>query len=746
MNDASSVGDEKPNGGLLANVSLLTTGGSTIQQLNHNDIQLLSNLNQNLSSTVENISKQKLQAKKDVAKVNTSTPAREANSGKIVYGFDLSPVHSFEMPYNSLTKKKLLESKSDNDVSKFSLQSHLEEQLFTATSSRSAPNFMQAPSVASSHQSRLSACKSDDAETMMSQVFSQRHDKKPINKHSKTSRKSLKGAKLSPPNRVSPRKSSKRYMHVQSSGYGISPWSTPSKLKVAEKRSNSPKKKERSSNADYLPDSALKLLANVKESKGDLKVYSKFEKTSGKTYKVSSSHRIIQERSPQKLRTSYPDLQSDTRNVEDQENTEYQTLKKRFDALEEENEKLKEGKDEAHKENFLLTAKLNKLVSVKESTDLKVKDSLNEDCKDAEITKLKKEIFEQERLLIGYQQENEKLYQEVSKLKIQQRENESAMYKENLKLKSQIASFKEEVNQKDAVIRDKNLLLLEKENGGQQTVNSFAQTLTESIRQAPTDLDGKKDEVIANLQHKLENFTIETQSLLLDKDNKLNEAGKNIKQLQEEVQNLRHELTLHNKNKKKQENEVVSDLKRQVKELETSLVRSQGKDHVTDVLYGNKERALLEEHCKQLEERLKTQEAQFSTNMRSLHDLYRNMNKDYENRVEDLSNQLELVKKNQMAKREKSEYHVEKHLQMQRENEHFKCEIERLNKELIEERKNKDLNNKTYRKPKLKSQLSANDQTYNPHFFVQHSSASEPSDNHLQTNRATQIEQLSIDS
>ena len=31
-------------------------------------------------------------------------------------------------------------------------------------------------------------------------------------------------------------------------------------------------------------------------------------------------------------------------------------------------------------------------------------DSLNEDRKDLEITKLKKEIFEQERLLTGYQQ------------------------------------------------------------------------------------------------------------------------------------------------------------------------------------------------------------------------------------------------------------------------------------------------------------------------------------------------------
>ena len=43
----------------------------------------------------------------------------------------------------------------------------------------------------------------------------------------------------------------------------------------------------------------------------------------------------------------------------------------------------------------------------------------------------------------------------MAKLKAEQRENENAMYKENLKLKSKIASLKEELKEKDAVIRDK---------------------------------------------------------------------------------------------------------------------------------------------------------------------------------------------------------------------------------------------------------------------------------------------------
>ena len=52
-------------------------------------------------------------------------------------------------------------------------------------------------------------------------------------------------------------------------------------------------------------------------------------------------------------------------------------------------------------------------------------------------------------------QENEKVYQEVAKLKVLLRENESAMFEENLKLKSRIASLNEEVKEKNAIIRDK---------------------------------------------------------------------------------------------------------------------------------------------------------------------------------------------------------------------------------------------------------------------------------------------------
>ena len=42
-------------------------------------------------------------AKKSKEKVNTSTPARAFGGDKIIYGFDLSPVHSHEMPGATLS-------------------------------------------------------------------------------------------------------------------------------------------------------------------------------------------------------------------------------------------------------------------------------------------------------------------------------------------------------------------------------------------------------------------------------------------------------------------------------------------------------------------------------------------------------------------------------------------------------------------------------------------------------------------
>lgn len=53
---------------------------------------------------------------------------------------------------------------------------------------------------------------------------------------------------------------------------------------------------------------------------------------------------------------------------------------------------------------------------------------------DDELRKLEKEIQEQDQLLTGYQQENERLYEDLKQAQIKAKAAETQMFKENQKL------------------------------------------------------------------------------------------------------------------------------------------------------------------------------------------------------------------------------------------------------------------------------------------------------------------------
>ncbi|XP_078225830.1 centrosomal protein of 162 kDa isoform X2 [Callithrix jacchus] len=62
------------------------------------------------------------------------------------------------------------------------------------------------------------------------------------------------------------------------------------------------------------------------------------------------------------------------------------------------------------------------------------------------LKQIQKEIQEQETLLQGYQQENERLYNQVKDLQEQNKKNEERMFKENQSLFSEVASLKEQMH------------------------------------------------------------------------------------------------------------------------------------------------------------------------------------------------------------------------------------------------------------------------------------------------------------
>ena len=51
-----------------------------------------------------------------------------------------------------------------------------------------------------------------------------------------------------------------------------------------------------------------------------------------------------------------------------------------------------------------------------------------------EVKRMEKEVREQEQLLAGYQQENERLYKELKQMQAKEKANEARMFSENQKL------------------------------------------------------------------------------------------------------------------------------------------------------------------------------------------------------------------------------------------------------------------------------------------------------------------------
>ena len=58
---------------------------------------------------------------------------------------------------------------------------------------------------------------------------------------------------------------------------------------------------------------------------------------------------------------------------------------------------------------------------------------------DEELRKIEKEIRDQDQLLTGYQQENERLYEDLKQTQIKAKTGEAQMFKENQKLGNELS-------------------------------------------------------------------------------------------------------------------------------------------------------------------------------------------------------------------------------------------------------------------------------------------------------------------
>uniref|UniRef100_A0A7M4G221 Centrosomal protein of 162 kDa n=1 Tax=Crocodylus porosus TaxID=8502 RepID=A0A7M4G221_CROPO len=97
-------------------------------------------------------------------------------------------------------------------------------------------------------------------------------------------------------------------------------------------------------------------------------------------------------------------------------------------------------------ENYVLQTKLKSVEELNKGKKW-FQPEMTDPITEEKLKEIQKEIQDQETLLQGYQQENERLYKQVKELQLQNKKNEERKFKENQYLMSELASLREKMAQ-----------------------------------------------------------------------------------------------------------------------------------------------------------------------------------------------------------------------------------------------------------------------------------------------------------
>ncbi|KAJ8288288.1 hypothetical protein COCON_G00009470 [Conger conger] len=348
-------------------------------------------------------------------------------------------------------------------------------------------------------------------------------------------------------------------------------------------------------------------------------------------------------------------------------------------------------------ENYILHSKLRSM----EEASRKRKWSFGEASDPVTEEKLKlieKEVKEQETLIQGYHQENEKLYQQVKDLQAQSKHSEEAMFQENQRLLSELAVAREQINRSSM----QRIVGKDSEKGPRhsltdvlaqlQTAEKAETRLTEETRRLRQEKQGlevdlemmKKERDLARAQvtytsgdlnfemrvqldeHKAEvsalkkrlQWYAENQELL-DKDAaRLRAATAETQKLKEQVEKLKMEVGKRDgmpqkKNEKGGDAKRIQDLERQVKEME-KILRRRNPNSLPALIFaaasagggGAPETpqtgALLERRVRRLEAELEGRDEEAKRSLRAMEQQFQRIKMQYEERISELEQQLAL--------------------------------------------------------------------------------------------------------
>ncbi|KAI1885587.1 hypothetical protein AGOR_G00205340 [Albula goreensis] len=348
-------------------------------------------------------------------------------------------------------------------------------------------------------------------------------------------------------------------------------------------------------------------------------------------------------------------------------------------------------------ENYILQSKLRSM----EEASRKRKWSFGEASDPVTAEKLElieKEVREQETLIQGYHQENERLYQQVKALQAQSKQNEEAMFQENQRLLAELAVSKEQINRSnmqrivgnerepgpthsqvellaelktaqkaEARLMEENRRLRQEKQGMEVDLEMMKKLRDQAQAQVITTSGDMNFEMRMQLEeHKAEvsalkkrlQWYAENQELL-DKDAaRLRAATTEIQKLKEQVERLRTEVGKRDglqqqkmMKEKAGDSKRIQDLERQVKEME-KILRRRHPNSLPALIFaaasagggGTSEApqtaALLERRIRRLESELEGRDEEAKRSLRAMEQQFHRIKMQYEGRISELEQQL----------------------------------------------------------------------------------------------------------
>ncbi|NWV11473.1 CE162 protein, partial [Ptilonorhynchus violaceus] len=314
------------------------------------------------------------------------------------------------------------------------------------------------------------------------------------------------------------------------------------------------------------------------------------------------------------------------------------------------------------------------------------------------LAQIQKEIEDQEVIIQGYQQENERLYKQMKELQIQNKKNEERMFKENQCLMSELIDLREKVektNNQSRIMQDSEparnqsfteliseLRAAQKEEAKLQEeirrLKQDKQALEVDLVQAKKERDLAKVQIASASSEKSYEFKVMEESYkqeithlkkrlqwyaenqdLLDKDAaRLKDAREEIEKLRLEVEKLRAEAGDECVQQKKRlrdraaDAKRIQDLERQIREMEGILKRrypnslpaliyaAAAAEKTNDLSAKTNTVEFLEKRIKKLETELEGKDDEAKKSLRAMEQQFQKIKIQYEQRLVELEQLL----------------------------------------------------------------------------------------------------------